>query len=225
MPTTPPPARPRSPPMQGDESPATRPRTEAPPLPPPTPTPAQDRTPPDLPSPPATRQRTDDDATRVQRLLDQAFSGNIATTIAAVTAEMKVIEEPRHEAAELMEEEATRQARQQHLAKLKRFDAVEEVPRSSAMTRPITTRWVDRKTEHEVNSRLTVHGFKQAVDPGASFSSGTPAAPSLRILLAVAAKGSLLVGVGDSQSAFLQAPLQEDVWVEPPAEAGVRSDL
>ena len=58
-------------------------------------------------------------------------------------------------------------ARRKHLTKLtQQFKAVKEVPRSSAATKPLTTRWADRKTGVEVEYRLTVHGLKQHMDPG-----------------------------------------------------------
>ena len=91
------------------------------------------------------------------------------------------MEEPWVTSADLVDEERLHAARKTHLAKIEKFSAVKVVPRSSAMSRPLTTRWVDSVSEHECKSRLTVHGFKQQVDPGTSFYSATPAAPSLRI--------------------------------------------
>ena len=145
----------------------------------------------------------------------------VVSMIAAVVAERNSIDESVPRAADLVDEAAVDTARRSHLAKLARFQAVVEVPRCEADTRPLTTRWVDRADEFTVKSRLTAHGFKQQVAPGTCFYAGTPASPSMRLLLALAAKEGLLVGAGDSQSAFLQAPLREAVWIEPPAEAGL----
>ena len=70
-----------------------------------------------------------------------------------------------------------------------------------------------------------MHGFKQKVDRTVDFYSETPQSQSARLLLTIAARDGLLVAAGDAEAAFLQAPLLEEVYVEPPPEAGEPRDV
>ena len=122
------------------------------------------------------------------------------------------------------EEEQLWAARRRHLEKMNLFQAFERVPRQEAQN-PLTTVWVDKVFGEGWKSRLTVHGFKQKVDRTVDFYSETPQSQSARLLLTIAARDGLLVAAGDAEAAFLQAPLLEEVYVEPPPEAGEPRDV
>ena len=122
------------------------------------------------------------------------------------------------------EEEQLWAARRRHLEKMNLFEAFKRVPRQEAQN-PLTTVWVDKVFGDGWKSRLTVHGFRQKVDRTVDFYSETPQSQSARLLLTIAARDGLLVAAGDAEAAFLQAPLLEEVYVEPPPEAGEPRDV
>jgi hypothetical protein len=79
----------------------------------------------------------------------------------------------------------------------------------------MTLKWVYTvKTNGELKSRLVARGFKQiqGVDYHETFS---PVAKlvTLRIVLSLAASYDLELGCMDIKTAFLNAPIDEDVWV------------
>ena len=106
-------------------------------------------------------------------------------------------------------------ARRRHLEKMKLFDAFERVLRQDARN-PLTTVWVDRVFRDGWKARLMVHGCKQKVDCTVDVYCETPQPQPARLLLTIAARDGLLVAAGDAEAAFLQAPLLEEVYVEPP---------
>ena len=112
----------------------------------------------------------------------------------------------------MMEESILNKSREKHLQKLKDFKVFRSVPRSEATSKPLSCRWVDTHNGLELKSRLTVHGFKQNVSRTEDFYSETPNHQSLRLMLTIAARDNLTVAVGDSASAFLQAPLHEETY-------------
>ena len=113
-------------------------------------------------------------------------------------------------------------ARRAHLDKLRDFGAFTLVPSAAAAgKRVLTGTWVDRVTDGTCKSRYVLHGFKQQLFGHEDFYSETPHSSSVRLLLTLAARDGLCVGLGDSTSAFLQAPLTEEVFFLPPAEMEV----
>ena len=66
----------------------------------------------------------------------------------------------------------------------------------------------------EAKSRFTVRGFEQQLT-GEEHFAATPREATLRLLRCMAERRGLMVAVGDSAQAFLQAPIveKEDIWV------------
>ena len=89
--------------------------------------------------------------------------------IAAITYEASEVEESMVKPGTLADDSQVARGRAKQLEKLEQFSAVQVVPRDSAHSKPLTTRWVERADDYEVKSRLTVHGFKQQVDPHDEF--------------------------------------------------------
>ena len=138
-----------------------------------------------------------------------------------------VCEEPETDWRQVAESSSTwlqrrRGARAEHLQLLKDHEVYEELPLPGGV-KPLSVRWVDSDNYEVAKSRLTARGYEQQLTGAEHFYSATPNPASLRVLLVVAQHLGLDVAVGDCAQAFLQAPLTEDqeVWVQPPMEAGV----
>ena len=74
-------------------------------------------------------------------------------------------------------------------------------------------RWVDKPSR----SRVVVRGFEQLLVDFSVFAA-TPMIGALSVLLVLAALFGYTVQFCDVSSAFLHAPLSEEVFVEPPDE-------
>ncbi len=82
----------------------------------------------------------------------------------------------------------------------------------------MTLKWVYTvKTNGELKSQLVARRFKQiqGVDNHEIFSSVAKLV-TLCIILSLAAAYDLELGCMDIKTAFLNAPIEEDVWVRPP---------
>ena len=109
-------------------------------------------------------------------------------------------------------------ARQEHLKLLQHHDVYEAKllpPGVAAMS----VRWVDKDDYTTAKARLTARGFEQERAEDEHNYSATPCPPTLRILLCLAYARNYAVMVGDCAQAFLQTPLDEEIWVTPPPEA------
>jgi len=101
---------------------------------------------------------------------------------------------------------------------------VTEVPPHGV--RPLTGRWVEvRLPDGSYKMRYTARGYEQQLSGEEDHYAGTPAHGMLRVLLVIAWQLGLAIAFGDSAQAFLQAPLEEEVWLWPPVEAGVAGHL
>jgi hypothetical protein len=107
--------------------------------------------------------------------------------------------------------------------KLKKQHTFDLVPRSEAKSAPIPVQWVyDTKRDGDGNiiefkARLVARGDKQQrfidfVETHSSVLKST----TKNILLAVAARKGWYIRQGDFKSAFLNAPLDEEIYVEQP---------
>jgi len=97
--------------------------------------------------------------------------------------------------------------------------AIEKPP---AGVKPLSGRWVeDKLPDGTYKMRWTARGYEQGLTGFEDHYAGTPAHGLLRTLLIVACLKGLSVAFGDCAQAFLQAPLQEAVWIWPPPEACV----
>ena len=82
----------------------------------------------------------------------------------------------------------------------------------------MTLKWVYTvKSNCELKSRLVCRGFKQiqGVDYHETLSPVVKLV-TLRIVLSLAAAYDLELGCMDIKTAFLNAPIEEDVWMRPP---------
>ena len=103
---------------------------------------------------------------------------------------------------------------------------VEVVKRTSCTSTPLSFRWVETVNNGEPKSRYTTRGYEQELYGNENFYSATPAVEKVKALLVIAEKLGYDVGLGDCSGAFYQALLagSDDVFAEPPEEAGVPSD-
>ena len=133
------------------------------------------------------------------------------------TCEEQLVETP----GALGNERLIQEARAKELKWMLTLPAFAVVPRSTATTRIMTTRWVDVDKGDRWRSRITCRGYEQRVDPATDFYAHTPSIAALRLLLVVAWRRGFAVAAGDCKSAFLQAPCSGDVFVELVPEAKV----
>ena len=99
---------------------------------------------------------------------------------------------------------------------------------NEAESKPITIKWVDKPEKCPPTARLTARGYEQPGTYGQDFYAATPVAGTLRMLVALAIQKGWVIGVGDAERAFLQAPLPEGdppIYVWPPAEAQEEADV
>ena len=120
-----------------------------------------------------------------------------------------------------VDEKQIYEAKMKHIKKLIDKPVVQRVWRATVSSRPLSCRWVVTTTNQgETKARLTTRGYEQKLFGGEDFYSGTPSLIYLRSLLVLAQAKGHAVAIGDCSGAFYQAPLHEDVWIEPPPEAG-----
>ena len=85
----------------------------------------------------------------------------------------------------------------------------------------IGVKWVKRwKTDTDLRMRLAVQGCyqdAQALDSDTLFAS-TPSLVTLRIMLIMALRANWCINLADVSTAFLHAPMTEDIFIWPPAE-------
>ena len=146
-----------------------------------------------------------------------------------IDAITKLIDEPDTVVDLERDPDAARQrARQTHLQTMKDMSVYEPVRLAEAQSRPITIKWVDRPEKSPPTARLTARGYEQPGTYGQDFYAATPATGTLRMLVALAIKNDWVIGVGDTERAFLQAPLPEGdppLYVWPPADANEEADI
>ena len=115
------------------------------------------------------------------------------------------------EMAPVDSDEELAKARRTHVDLLIRMGVFKEVEEKSIMSKPLSSRWVDRTHKYPVKSRLTVRGYEQSFrDESHHFFSATPGTTTLRVFLAIAAFKKWLVAFGDADHAFLQSMLPLD---------------
>ena len=85
-----------------------------------------------------------------------------------------------------------------------------------------STRWCYRRKGDAVRSRLVVRQFRGGTDP--SVHADTPGPAAARILLILSAIYSLFAATADFSVAFMQTPMTEEVFVEPPEKANLPKD-
>ena len=97
------------------------------------------------------------------------------------------------------------------------FDVYDKVPLRN-VTKPIlSTRWVLKQKDIEVKARLVVRGFEQAFTD-AETASPTPSLTTMLTLLTLGLATGMEIHTGDVSTAFLHAPMTEEVLVQPPPE-------
>jgi hypothetical protein len=112
-----------------------------------------------------------------------------------------------------------------HLEKITKPTMVKVVKRTVATSRPLTGRWVDVMSDDGVmKSRWTTRGFEQKLEGDENFYSGTPALGHLKVLLTLAEIQGHVAAIGDCGGAFYMSPLDEEVFMEAPEEAGLAWD-
>ena len=145
-----------------------------------------------------------------------------------ISAITKLLDEP--DAAmdrEVDPDAAQQKAREGHLETMREMGVYVPVKLAEAESKPITIKWVDRPEKSPPSARLTARGYEQPGTYGKDFYAGTPATGTLRLLVALAIRKQWVIGIGDAERAFLQAPLPEGdppLYVWPPAEAKEESD-
>ena len=92
---------------------------------------------------------------------------------------------------------------------MREMEVFKVVKLSSVKSKPITIKWVDRPEKSPPTSRLTARGYEQPGTWGQDFYAGTPATGTLRMLVALAIRKQWVIGIGDAERAFLQAPLPD----------------
>lgn len=108
------------------------------------------------------------------------------------------------------------QAKQEELAKLKKFDTYEEVIWNDQNV--ISTRWVLTKKGDKVKARLVARGFEEEMN--SPTDSPTVSKNAVRLFLTIAASQNWKVKTTDIKSAFLQGrKLERNVYIIPPKEA------
>jgi len=115
------------------------------------------------------------------------------------------------------------EGRRKHLAKLLKNQVYDAQQRRSAGSKPLTGRWVDKDLGYMWKSRYVAHGFKQVHD-GKDYYCATPNPKTMRALLVVAHARGWIVGAGDAEDAFLQAVLEEEVYMECPPEFDMQGE-
>ena len=82
----------------------------------------------------------------------------------------------------------------------------------------ISTRWVHRWKGLVVKSRLCARGFTQVIEDADTIFASTPSLTTMKCLLTLALSLNWTITAGDVSTAFLHAPLEDDIYVTPPPE-------
>ena len=128
-------------------------------------------------------------------------------------------------------DEAQHQAgAQQELQAMKKFDVYDEVDTSawSAAEKKalVATKWVmAQKTPESVRARLVCKGFKEQIDDKDTVFAATPNFSTLMALLTVGLATDVQFHFMDISTAFLHAPVQHEVYAQPPSEATSGSSI
>ena len=123
--------------------------------------------------------------------------------------------------------------RQKELNSQKEMGVMRAVKRSEAAgKRMIQTRWVDRKEDGSVKSRLVLKDFNR--DQGRTqpeMFASTPSTPSLKTMLAASSRDrnshpeldNIAIAIGE-HTAFLHADIDQELCAEPPEESELCED-
>ena len=122
-------------------------------------------------------------------------------------------------------EEAQKIGMNKEMKSMKDFTVYTEKPieecTEEQVRNAIGVKWVKRwKTDTELQMRLVVQGCyqdAQALDSDTLFAS-TPSLVTLRIMLIMALTRNWCINLADVSTAFLHAPMTEDIFIWPPAE-------
>jgi len=118
-------------------------------------------------------------------------------------------------------------AMEKEITSLERYNTWEEVA-SHSDGRFVNTKWVLKKKRDEhgnlvkYKARLTARGFTQV--PGLDYDetfSAVVQTDTLRILLAHAIQHNLYTAQYDIESAYLNAPLDEEIYIQPPTMVAI----
>ena len=82
----------------------------------------------------------------------------------------------------------------------------------------IDTKWVNKWKGLEVKCRLCARGFTQIIEDADTIFASTPSLITMKTLLNLAVALNWEVTAGDVSTAFLHAPMTENVYVTPPPE-------
>ena len=95
------------------------------------------------------------------------------------------------------------------------YDVVDQ-----ASKKPLSTKWVlTKKSDGRLKARLVVRGFEQFQPQGSNYAP-TLHISTLRVVLTMAITKKMIVRQFDISSAFLNADLDQDVFVTPPEGVG-----
>eukprot|EP00972_Heterocapsa_arctica_P105451 15538174-Heterocapsa_arctica.AAC.1 len=96
------------------------------------------------------------------------------------------------------------------------FHAQSWVPESAADGHPIiSSRWLLKKGPDDVKARIIVQEVHDGT-PRDSYAA-TPTSMGRRLLMALATRNQWSIQLGDVSTAFLHAPIDELIFVRPPA--------
>ena len=93
----------------------------------------------------------------------------------------------------------------------------DKVPLTTAKGPVLSSRWVLKPKGIEVKARVVVRGFEQAFTD-VETASPTPSLTTMLTLLSLGVSTGMQINTGDVSTAFLHAPLTEEVLVQPPKE-------
>ena len=97
------------------------------------------------------------------------------------------------------------------------FNVYDKVPLSTVKGPVLSSRWVMKPKGIEVKARVVVRGFEQAFTD-VETASPTPSLTTMLTLLSLGVSTGMHINTGDVSTAFLHAPLTEEVLVQPPKE-------
>ena len=97
------------------------------------------------------------------------------------------------------------------------FEVYDKIPLKNVTKPVLSTRWVLKQKDTEVKARLVVRGFEQAFTD-AETASPTPSLTTMLTLLTLGLATGMEIHTGDVSTAFLHAPMTEEVLVQPPPE-------
>jgi hypothetical protein len=124
------------------------------------------------------------------------------------------------------ESEQWREAMNDEIWSMNKFGVYKKLPRSAAGTRQVLgCKWIyKRKTNefgevHKFRARLVAQGFRQkeydSYDPDKTYSP-VVSKDTLRLFLSISAAEDLIIYQADVKAAFLQAPLDEKIFMRAP---------